>query len=122
MDVVISSDQVRRIGHNVLDKIYGPLRRFWGEIFTEVFVDSDYSPRIGYYNSILSPKGIFILKKDFHTFQSVIPLDEKEFAEVFVSWLAKNYDIKDVQRFSTAKEEQMKYRQALKPRRNPSFN
>lgn len=121
MDVVVSSDQVRRIGHDILDKIYGPLRRFRGDIFTEVLVDESYSPRVGLYNSIMSPKAIFILKKDFHKFVQVIPIGEKEFADIFVSWIAKNYDIKNIEKFATAKEEQMGYRGALNPRQPPSF-
>jgi hypothetical protein len=113
MEVVVSSEQIRRIGFNILDKIYGPLKRFWGDYYTEVFVDRNFNPRMGFYNSILSPRAIFILKEDYLKFKSVIPLEEKEFAEIFASWLDMNYSIKDITKLATTKPNFLGYRGAI---------
>jgi hypothetical protein len=121
MEVVVNSDQIRRIGFNILDKIYGPLKKHWGEIFTEVFVDQNSNPRIGFYNSILRNRAIYILKEDFFKFKSVIPIDELEFAEIFTSWLDRNYSIGKIDKLLTSTPETMKYRTLSRSAKTRSY-
>jgi hypothetical protein len=121
MEVVVDSDQIRRIGFNILDKIYGPLRRYWGEIFTEVYVDDNWNPRIGYYSSILRPKAIFILKEDYLKFKGVIPIDELQFAEIFTAWLTRNYGIENVDKLTTTTPDKLKYRTLSRNTRTTSY-
>lgn len=120
MDVVVDSDQIRRIGFNILDKIYGPMKKFWGEFFTEVFIDENWNPRIGYYNSILRPKAIYILKEDYLKFKSVIPIDEIQFGKIFTAWLKRNYSIDDITHLGTTTQDKMKFRTPSRSARTTS--
>lgn len=110
MQVVIDLDQARRIGFNILDKIYGPLRKRWGEIYTDVYIDESWKPRIGVHNSILSPKGVYILKEDFLKFRSVIPISETQFADIFGDWLKRNYSIDSIDVLTTTGEDKLKFK------------
>ena len=109
MQVVIDLDQARRIGFNVLDKIYGPLRKRWGEIYNDVYIDENWKPRIGVHNSILIPKGVFILKEDFLKFRTVIPISETQFADIFGDWLKRNYSIENIDVLTTTGEDKLKF-------------
>lgn len=110
MQVVIDLDQARRIGFNILDKIYGPLRKRWGEIYTDVYIDESWKPRIGVHNSILSPKGVYILKEDFLKFRGVIPISETQFADIFGDWLKRNYSIENIDVLTTTGEDKLKFK------------
>jgi hypothetical protein len=109
MEVVIDLNQAKRIGFNILDKIYGPLKKRWGEIYNDVYIDENWNPRIGVRNSILSPKGIFILKEDFLKFRSVIPVSELQFADIFGDWLKKNYSIENIDILTTTGKDKLKF-------------
>ncbi len=114
MIVEIESEQIKRIGFDILHKIYGPLRKYWGEIYSEVYVDDNWKPRIGYYNSILSPKAVSILREDYEKFKRVIPLNEIQFAELFTAWLRQNYSITNVDKLTTTTEDKLKFRKPFK--------
>lgn len=121
MEVRIDSGQMKRIGFDLLDKIYGPLRKYWGETFTEVFIDSEWKPRIGYYNSILRPKAIYILKDDFTKFKNVMPLSESQFGEIFASWLSRNYSIENIDQMTTTTSDMMMFKTPSKNPRTTSY-
>ena len=42
MEVVVSSEQIRRIGFNILDKIYGPMKKHYGRFVSDVYVYSNF--------------------------------------------------------------------------------
>jgi hypothetical protein len=109
MKVVVNSDQIRRIGYNVLDSIYGPLKKNRGLVIKYVYSDKEQNPRIGIHDSIFYPTVVFILKKDFLKFKSIIPLDELDFAEVFKGWLERNYDVSGFEKLTTIGPEKMTF-------------
>lgn len=113
MKVIVDSDQLRRLAFNILDRIYGPLMKTRGTLFSNVYVDNDGNPRIAVHDVIFYPKSLYIIKEDFLKFKSVIPVSEIEFAELFTGWIERNYDVKDFGTLTTTLPEKMRY---VKPR------
>jgi hypothetical protein len=113
MKVIVDSDQLRRLAINILDRIYGPLRKTRGTLFSNVYVDDNGNPRIAVHDVIFYPKSVYILKEDFIKFKSVIPVSELEFAELFKDWIERNYDVRDLGTLTTTLPEKMGY---IKPR------
>ena len=113
MEVAVDSDQIRRLGFNILDKIYGPLTKTTGTLFSNVYVDNIGNPRIAVHDVIFYPKTVFILKQDFLKFKSVSPSVETEFANIFSGWIERNYGVVNFGALTTTLPEKMRY---VKPR------
>ena len=109
MDVVVDSDQIRRLGFNILDRIYGPLKKHLGVQISLVYVDNQGNPRIGVQDSIFYDKTVFMLKEDFLKFKAVIPLDEITFANIYKAWLERNYGINNFGKLTTIYPDKMNY-------------
>ena len=109
MDVIVDSDQITRIGFNILNKIYGPIKKHRGILFSFVYVDGQDNPRIAIHDPIFYPKTLLILKEDYLKFKSVIPLDEIRFSKIFELWLETNYGIKDFAKLTTTYPEKMRF-------------
>jgi hypothetical protein len=121
MNVIIDGDQVRRLGFNFLDKIYGPLKKYPGILYTDILVDQNMNPRIAFHNLIFNPKTVFILKGDFLKFKSIIPLNENDFASLLKEWLERNYGISEFETLTTTKPEKMRFRIPRHPQR-PNYS
>lgn len=119
MKVVVDSDQIRRLGYNILDRIYGPLMKTRGTLFNIVYVDNNGSPRIAVHDVIFFPKSVYILKQDFLKFKSVIPISELEFAEIFTGWIERNYGVENFGSLTTTLPEKMGY---IKPKQRTEGN
>ena len=120
MEVVVSSEQIRRIGFNILDKIYGPLKKHYGRFVSDVYVDSNEVPRIGVHRALYFDTIVFIRKDDFQTFKGIIPVDELEFAQIFSGWIERNYDISGIKKLTTISPEKLTYGSQIRP--NQSMN
>jgi len=120
MEVVVSSEQIRRIGFNILDKIYGPMTKHYGRFVNDVYVDSNEIPRMGVHRPLYFDTIVFIRKEDFQTFRSVIPVDELEFAQIFSAWLSRNYDVSGIKKLTTISPEKLTYGGQIQP--NQSMN
>ncbi len=121
MEVIVDSDQIRRIGYNVLDKIYNPLKKQKGIMFSIVYIDDFGRPRIAVNDAIFFPKVVYILKEDYLKFKSVIPLPELEFAKVFEGWIGRNYDVHNFEKLTTTSSEKMSYVKT-RPQTQGNFN
>lgn len=109
MEVVVSSEQIRRIGQKILERIYGDLKKFRGVNYTSIFVDGDGKPRIAVNYTIFETPTVLILKEDFDTFQNVIPIKENEFGEIFKEWFQNKYFAENFNKLSTTSQHKMEF-------------
>jgi len=91
MEVVVTSEQIRRLALKLLERIYGKLRKYKGLTYDEIFADENGNPRIAVNHKIFESPVVLITKADFDLFTSVMPLEPNEFGYFFKEWFKENY-------------------------------
>ena len=109
MEVVVTSDQVKRLSKRYFDALYLGLTKHRGYDYDEVFADGLGNPRIAVNRKFFESPTVYILKEDYDKFKEIIPLMEREFALVFKEWFQNNYYNQDFNKLIATSPKRMLY-------------